>query len=161
MFLVPTLIIAHVTDLTTETLTALGVRGLIFDLDNTLMPPRTGQMDGAIRHWLDHLAQAGFAMTCVSNNKRAHYCQAAQETLGMAVIGHARKPFRKSLLRAVALMALTPAEVLVVGDRPLTDIWGGHRIGAHTALVNPLMGPFEPPAIRFLRRLERCVVRAS
>ncbi|MBK8189851.1 MAG: YqeG family HAD IIIA-type phosphatase [Vampirovibrionales bacterium] len=161
MWLIPTLVAARVTDISIETLRALGVRGLIFDLDNTLMAPRSGRLDADISQWLAVLAAEGFQLACVSNNKRAAYCQSAQETLSMPVFGHARKPFGASLAAAVAQMGLSAHETLVVGDRPLTDIWGGRRIGAQTALVKPLMGPFEPPAIRFLRWMERRVVRVS
>ncbi len=154
MLVTPTLISPRTTHLTVEQLKALGIKGFIFDLDNTLMAPKKGVLSDEVRVWLDELRDAGFAMVCVSNNKKLDYCAKAAEIIEMPVIGYACKPSPDKLLEALTIMNLEASEVAVVGDRPLTDIWGGNRIGAKTILVEPLIKAQEPFYIKGLRWLE-------
>jgi uncharacterized protein len=55
---------------------------------------------------------------------------------------------------------LQAKEVVVIGDRPLTDVWGGQRAGMKTALVMPLKTQIESKLVIFARRLERCLIRS-
>jgi len=154
MLVTPTVIAPTTTDISVGQLQALGIKGIIFDLDNTLMAPHSGILSQEVAVWLDELRQAGFKLICVSNNKRQTYCQMAEQLLGMPVLHYARKPSPVKLLEALELLALCPLEVAVMGDRPLTDIWGGERIGAQTILVAPLIKDLEPFYIKGLRWLE-------
>jgi predicted HAD superfamily phosphohydrolase YqeG len=54
---------------------------------------------------------------------------------------------------------LLAADCVVVGDRPLTDVWGGQRAGMKTALVFPLKTMNEPSWVQFFRKLERCFIK--
>lgn len=159
MLVTPTFIVEDITLLDLEQVSRVGIRGFILDLDNTIMAPRTGILEESMRQWLMSVDASGIRCICVSNNKRLNYCEAAEKTIGMPVIGCAGKPFRKNLIRAVNLLDLKPHQVAVVGDRPLTDILGGAWIGAHTILVDPLTKELEHDMIKFLRRLERLVIR--
>ena len=57
------------------------------------------------------------------------------------------------------LLELAPNQVCVVGDRPLTDIWAGQRLGATTILVDPLQRANEKGHIHVLRALERLFIQ--
>ncbi len=160
MLVRPTFIVEDITAFSLDLLREKGIQGFIFDLDNTLMAPHTGIIEAYMQEWLILITQEGFKTICVTNNKRSHYYNAAEKVINMPVIGHARKPAREPLLKAVDLLELTPEQVLVVGDRPLTDILGGERIGAYTMLCDPLTKLTEPPTIQFLRKLERLFVKS-
>ncbi len=160
MLVRPTFIVEDITVFSLEQLRSKGIKGFIFDLDNTLIAPHTGVLKDTMREWLVLIGQEGFKTICVTNNKRPQYYNAAEKLINMPVIGHARKPARGPLLEAVQHMNLTPEQVIVVGDRPLTDIWGGQRIGAYTMLCDPLTKHTEPPTIQFLRKLERLFVKS-
>jgi HAD superfamily phosphatase (TIGR01668 family) len=161
LFVKPSLIIADITGIDLAALKASGIRGFIFDLDNTIMAPHTGVLEERIESWLAILQAEGFKCLVLSNNKEAEYCQVAEKVLNIPVISHAAKPRRAKFRQALDMLGLLPIEVAMVGDRPLTDIWVGQRMGAYTILVDPLIKHSEKPYIKVLRRLERLFVQGG
>lgn len=158
MWLKPTCVVEHVKDIDLESLWEQGVRGFIFDLDNTIMAPHTGRLDDEMAEWLKTIEERGFKSIVVSNNPIKMYTQKAETVLNIPVLGNAGKPRRKFLYRALEILDMAPHQVAVVGDRPLTDIWGGLRLGAKTILVDPLTKHQEPQVVKWLRWLERLVI---
>ncbi len=158
MFLKPTRIVDHVTDIDLQELWDSGLRGFIFDLDNTIMAPHTGVLEENVADWLKKVETMGFRAIVVSNNPLKFYTQEAEKVLNIPVLGSAAKPRRKHLYRALEMLGLNPEQVAVVGDRPLTYIWGVHWLGSKTILVDPLTKHKESPIVKFLRRLERMAI---
>ena len=159
MLVKPSLIIEDITRIDLAALKAAGIRGFIFDLDNTIMAPHTGVLEDRMAAWLTILQAKGFKCLVLSNNKKADYCQLAEKVLNIPVISHAAKPRRAKFREALGMIGLTATEVAMVGDRPLTDIWVGQRMGAYTILVDPLIKHSEKVYIKVLRRMERLFVR--
>ena len=158
MFLKPNLIVEDITTIDLAELKRQGIRGFIFDLDNTIMAPHTGTLEERIEAWLAILQAEGFRCLVLSNNKKADYCKMAEDVLKIPVISHAAKPRRSAFRKALEILELTAREVAMVGDRPLTDIWVGQRMGAYTILVDPLIKHSEHVYIKLLRRMERLFV---
>lgn len=158
MLVKPTIIVNDITTIDLDALKAQGIRGFIFDLDNTIMAPHTGQLEDRISAWLTILQANGFQCLVLSNNQRHEYCRQAEEVLGIPVISHAAKPRRAAFRRALEKLGLTAQQVAMVGDRPLTDILVGQRMGAATILVDPLTKHSEHVFIQFLRGMERLFV---
>jgi len=146
-----------VTDIVIETLVADGVKGLIFDLDSTLIESKSARLTDEVSAWLVK-ARPHFKMVILSNNKNAAYLERVKAILDMPVIGYAKKPSRRGFRQAMDLLALTPEEVAVIGDRPLTDILGGRRSGARTVLVKILRTINEPSWKTGIRNLERRLI---
>ena len=160
MMLRPTYLIdGDVTDIDLTALERDGIRGLIFDLDSTLVAPHAGVLTEEVTEWLTR-ARAKFKVAVVSNNTRDPYIQQVQSILDMHCIGCAAKPSTKAFMQVLEMFAMAPQEVAVVGDRPLTDVWGGQRAGMKTILVMPLKTMNEPGWIRVFRKLERCFIRS-
>lgn len=63
----PTILRKRVTSITAEDLRALGVRGLLLDVDNTLTTHGSQALDPAVLAWLRAMEAAGFTPTVVSN----------------------------------------------------------------------------------------------
>ncbi|WP_119342448.1 YqeG family HAD IIIA-type phosphatase [Meiothermus hypogaeus] len=146
-----------VMDITPAWLRERGLRAVLFDLDNTLVPYKTyGEAPQGLLEWLEALKEAGIQVMLVSNGSRRrvrYWC----EKLGVPGFGPAGKPwfgFRKALRR----LALAPREVAVVGDQLFTDVLGGNLIGAYTVLVPPL-SKREMGYTRLVRKLERWVLQ--
>lgn len=159
MFLKPDYLInGDVTDIDLDLLYSHGIRGLIFDLDSTLMAPRTGTIGNEVAKWLEK-AKDRFALAIVSNNKKEPYIENVRQLLNMPTVGKAAKPSIKAFLQVLEIMKLAAGEVAVIGDRPLTDVWGGQRAGMKTILVDPLKTMNEPSWIIYLRKIERLVVK--
>lgn len=161
MFVKPSLIVEDITTINLDTLREQGVRGFIFDLDNTIMAPHTGTLEARIEAWLTILQAEGFQCLVLSNNKKADYCQMAAKVLNIPVISHAAKPRRAKFREALSILGLSAPEVAMVGDRPLTDILVGQRMGAYTILVDPLIKKSEKIYIKALRRMERLFVQGG
>jgi len=159
VLLKPTYLIdGDVTDVDLDRLKSDGIKGIIFDLDSTLLAPHSGQLTDEVKSWLDK-ARENFKLAIVSNNKKDPYIDHARYLLDMPTIGHAAKPRRRAFLQALDLLELQPSEVAVIGDRPLTDVLGGLRAGMKTILVWPLKTMNEPSWITFFRKLERCIIK--
>jgi uncharacterized protein len=144
----------HVTEIHLSELSEKGIKGLIFDLDNTIMAPRSGKLTKDIDEWLK-LAKETFKIAVVTNNPDKLYLEKALNVLNCPIYGKARKPSRKIMRQAIECMNLRPEEVVIIGDRPLTDILAGKRIGSMTILVDPLLKKQEHQFIKLLRKLER------
>lgn len=153
------LIDGDVTDINLDRLLSDGINGLIFDLDSTLLAPRSGVLTPEVSKWLTK-AKENFKVAIVSNNNRDPYIEEVKALLDMPVFGRAAKPRRSGFRKALEILQLPPSQVAVIGDRPLTDVWGGQRAGMKTILVWPLKTMNEPNWITFFRKLERLVIRS-
>lgn len=157
----PADVIDHVTRITPEFLAARGLRGLLLDLDNTLVPYGSYAQDGEgereVLRWAAELRGAGIRLYLLSNatGRRAAYWL---NLLGFAGVGLAGKPNPGAYRRAVAALGLPRGQVGMVGDQVFTDVLGGNLAGLHTVLVRPLADNALPHT-RAARRLERAVLK--
>ncbi len=160
MFLRPTYVIdGDITDIDLDRLKKDGLKGIILDLDSTLIAPKAGVLTDEAAAWLDR-ARAHFKLAVVSNNTKADYVKKVAVHLAIPVIGEAAKPSRRALRKALKLLDLKAEEAVLVGDRPLTDVLGGHRAGMKTILVEPLKTMREAYLVRMIRKIERWCIRA-
>ncbi|MCF2969720.1 YqeG family HAD IIIA-type phosphatase [Synechococcus sp. Nb3U1] len=135
----PDLVVAGtVLRLQPEALLEWRVRGIIFDVDGTLLPIQQAEVDPAVVAWLEQL-RPQFQIWLVSNNINRNRIRQIGESLDLPHIHRAGKPSRRALRRAVTQMGLPVEAVAMVGDRLLTDILAGNRLGLVTVLVNSLL----------------------
>ncbi len=134
-------------------LRAAGVRALLLDADNTLLPRTTDVPAQEVRDWVRGLLDDGFRITIVSNNWHDRVVNLAA-TLEVPLVGRAMKPFVHGFLVARARMGVPSHEVLVVGDQLFTDVLGAHLAGLRVAMVPPL-AERDLPHTLFMRRIER------
>jgi len=159
VFLKPDYLIdGDITDIDLEELERAGIRGLILDLDSTLIAPKSAFISDQAAAWLER-ARKKFHVAVASNNKNEVYLDKVRELLNIKIVGKAKKPSRKAFRRLVEDFALTPEQIAVIGDRPLTDIWGGQRAGMKTILVGTLRTMNEPEWKTRIRNLERIFIR--
>ena len=93
----PTILRKRVTSITAEDLRALGVRGLLLDVDNTLTTHGSQALDPAVLAWLRAMEAAGFTPMVVSNALRKRLClQAAAHRVpaGGQAVGAAPRAVR-------------------------------------------------------------------
>jgi uncharacterized protein len=158
VFLKPALIVPDVTHITLDWIRQQGIKGFMFDLDNTLMKPHTGVLPPHVAQWLAAIQAEGLGCTVISNNPITPYIKQVEGVLGFPCLSRAGKPRRGGFKQGLTWLGLPAHQVAVVGDRPLTDIWGGSRIGAKTILVDALNKAEEPGVVQWLRRMERLVI---
>src|SRR3990167_2498269 len=134
-FLKPTLIYeGDVTRIRLNDLKELGIEGLILDLDNTIMAPKSARLDLPVKYWLD-VMKKHFKIVVLTNNKKAFYLEAVRHVLELPVIGFAKKPWSFGVNDALEILKLSNDKIAVICDRPLTDTWLGQRFGFKTVLV--------------------------
>lgn len=151
--LLPDLHVNSIYEINLEELKQRGVRGIITDLDNTLIEwDRPGATPELIE-WLKEIEREGFKLVVVSNNNQSRVASFATP-LNIPFIFSARKPFNKSFKTAQQMMKLRPDEVVVIGDQLFTDVLGGNRLNLYTILVVPVASS-DGIFTRFNRKLER------
>lgn len=138
-----------------EALYRQGFRGVIFDIDNTLVP-HGAPADVRSIDLFERLRNIGFESVLLSNNKEPRV-KMFSDKVHSCYIYKAGKPGKKGYLRAMELMKTEPATTLFVGDQLFTDVWGAKRTGILTYLVKPIH-PKEEIQIVLKRRLEWIVL---
>ena len=128
-----------------------GIRGLIYDVDNTLVP-HGAMPDKRARALFSHLHELGIPAVFVSNNREERVKPFA-EAVGAGYVHKAGKPGKKGYLKAMEMMGTDASSTLFVGDQIFTDIWGANRAGIYSVLCRPIH-PKEEPQIIAKRVLE-------
>ncbi len=118
------------------------LKGLILDVDETLVPFKQSQPFEEVCQWLKQVQEL-VPVVLVSNNLSRSRISRIAETLGVPFYTGAGKPSRRKLRQAVALMQLPHHQIAMVGDRLFTDVLGGNRLGLFTVLVEPMVEPGE------------------
>ena len=155
----PKLYLDSVYDITIKLLKANGIKGLILDVDNTLVAQYIKLPDMNLIEWINKLRDNQIKL-CIVSNGSANRVQKFNESLGLDVIFKARKPSHRGFLEALSVMKLKRGEVAVVGDQLFTDVWGGNRLNMFTILVKPI-DKREEFFVRLKRYLEKLVFMLS
>lgn len=132
-----------------------GYRGIIFDIDNTLVP-HGAPADQRAKSLFAHLKELGFSCCLLSNNKEPRV-KMFNDEVQVQYIFKAGKPKRFGYEDAMRLMGTDKKNTLFVGDQIFTDVYGANRTGIRTILVKPIH-PKEEIQIVLKRRLERIVL---
>ena len=143
-------------DIRPESLTVQGVRGLILDLDNTLLGFGASAPSPENQAWVAAARAAGLEIVLLSNNFGPRVAEIAGG-LGLRGIPNALKPLPLGFLRAKHALHLRAREVMVIGDQLFTDVLGASLCGMRAILVEPIEDR-DFPLTRLFRRLERLVL---
>jgi uncharacterized protein len=154
--LLPDISLNNIFEIDIDQLEKQGIRGIITDMDNTLVPWSDRNVYPRLAEWFADLKARGFKLIIVSNNSKDRGTQLAQE-LDIPAIWYAIKPRRRAFRTALQIMSLSPEQVAVVGDQVLTDVLGGNRLGLYTILVTPISEK-EFIWTRLTRLLERLIL---
>ncbi len=153
----PTIYRRRITDVTVERLQALGVRGVLLDVDNTLTTHDNPHLETAVTAWLEAMREAGFALTVVSNNSEERVRPFAQK-IGLGYQAKAAKPLPCGYRRAAKKLGLSAKECVAIGDQIFTDILGANLAGMPCVLLEPIQPETKQKFIVFKRRVERVLL---
>lgn len=146
-----------VLDLNPEELKRMGIKGIILDLDNTLVEWKNDQLRPEVTELILRLRGEGFKLCILSNALERRVEQIAAK-LDLPYLSRAAKPRKTSFRKAMDLLGTVPQETAVVGDQLFTDILGGNRMACYTIWTPPL-STTEFISTKAVRRLERMVIR--
>lgn len=114
-----------------------GVKLVLLDRDNTVVPRDTKRPPASVLAWLDEVRAAGIKTCVVSNNFHTGQVQASARELGCEAVDHAMKPAPFALERAMRQEGEGPEATVMVGDQVFTDVVAGNLAGVRTILVRP------------------------
>ena len=158
MFIKPDINMKSIYDIDLAALKAEGVKGMLFDLDSTLMASKSGYYSPEILKWLEKVKE-NFFVAVVSNNKNPKYIEKVKKISDFPVLFDAKKPKTEPTVQFLKEHNISPKECTLVGDRPLTDILCGIRLGCKTILVDSITADTEAKIVRFVRALERLTIK--
>ena len=135
--LLPTMLTDSVTLLSPEFLSQKGIRLLMLDFDNTIVPYITDTPTPEMENWLRLMLESDVQICVVSNSRRDRvkvFCR----NYGMDCITHARKPFSKGIRECLDKYGLPPEACALAGDQIYTDTLGANCCGVRSILVRAI-----------------------
>ena len=115
-----------------------GIRLVLADLDNTLVPYRELEPPAKLIAWKEELETVGIALFLLSNSRKPDRPRLFAQKLGIPFLGRAGKPRRAGYFQAMERMGAGPEQTVMVGDQIFTDILGASRAGVGPLLVEPI-----------------------
>lgn len=155
--LTPDLHVDSVLDLDLEKVKANNIKGLIIDIDNTLVSWELKYASDKTKEWLLNLEKEGFKVCLVSNNTEDRVVT-FNEKLKLPAIHRAAKPRIGAFKKAMEIMGTEVSNTAIIGDQIFTDVLGGNRMNIFTILVVPIEGK-EFWWTTFVRKVERHVLK--
>lgn len=127
----------NVRDITIEFLKENNIKGIILDVDNTLIDYYRKFEDGTIE-WVEELKKSGIKFCIVSNTNKVDKVKYVANTLGMPYFYFSKKPLKTGFRKAQKTMKLDATNIAAVGDQIMTDVIGANRCGMFSILVKPI-----------------------
>ena len=137
MSFLPCVIADNITDLTEERLHEWGVRLLMMDFDNTIVPYTTNEPTEEVHNWLKRMKKSDIQLCVVSNSKKERVLVFCRK-YGIDCITHAKKPFSKGIRECLERYQLPETECALVGDQIYTDTLGANCCGVRSVLVKAI-----------------------
>lgn len=132
----PTYIYASIDKIPFEILEKNNIKGIMFDLDNTLTDYK-GIMNNQKIEWIKEAKKRGIKICILSNSHRQKKIRGLMRELDINGLNFAMKPMLKGYRYALDLLDVNKENACMIGDQIFTDIWGANRFGIMSILVRP------------------------
>ena len=133
----PTMMTDALTDLTPQFLHSQGIKLLMLDFDNTIVPYTTSKPTTLMACWLAGMKASGIQICIVSNSKNDRVRKFCKK-YGLNCITHAKKPFPKGIRQCLEQFQYPASECALVGDQIFTDTLGANGCGVRSILVKAI-----------------------
>ncbi len=154
---IPDIYQKNIYDIDYQKLKKKGIKCLLFDLDNTLIPVKTDLPTKKVKELFAYL-ETNFKVIIVSNSNKNRLIP-FKEGLNVDVAASARKPLKNKYLKIMEIYKFKEYEIAAIGDQLLTDIWGANRVGITSILINPI-GDYEKFGTHINRFFEKFIYRS-
>lgn len=144
-------------EITPEHLTALGIKYIFSDIDNTLATYDDPTPPDEVLRWIDKMEKNGIKVAFVSNNNEERVARFNEKTK-LTAYSNARKPLLGKLGKAMNDLGAERGNSLLLGDQLLTDAAAGNRAGMYVIIVPPIKD-VPTPFFRFKRKIEAPYIR--
>lgn len=153
----PSLYLDSVKNINPMLLKKNNIKGLILDVDNTLIDYYRNLVEGAEK-WCEELKNEGIKCIILSNSNKRSKVEEVAEKLNIDYIMFAKKPLKSGFKRALSKLELKPEEVAVVGDQLFTDVIGAKRMNMFSILVKQV-GEKDIFITKLKRPIENAIIR--
>ena len=158
MLLTPNMQVRKITDISIEMLKENNIKGMILDVDNTLIDLNRVPLEG-IKEWMDNMKNEGIKFCIASNSLKKDKIEKVAKMLDIPYVHFSAKPTKIGLKKAKQILGIENSEnIAEVGDQLFTDVLGTNRMKMFSILTEPLCE--EKVKINNLKRkLEKSVLR--
>lgn len=137
MILYPNIYLKNVTEFNLEMAKNNGIKGIILDVDNTLIDYYKN-MPAGIEKWCKNMQKEGIKFCIASNSNKKDKVEKVAKQLNIPYIFFAKKPLKTGLNKAKQIIGVNENEIAVIGDQIFTDILGANRCKMYSVLVDPI-----------------------
>ena len=137
MLLYPKFYYERVQSINLEELYKIGIRGIILDVDNTLIDYKRIMPEG-IEEWVDKAKKMNFKVCILSNSNRKDKISKVAKDLSLEYLMMAKKPAKSGYFKALKLLNLEPEKCVAIGDQVFTDVIGANRMNIYSIYVEPI-----------------------
>lgn len=127
----------NIKDITIEFLQTHNIKGLLIDVDNTLIDYNKNILDG-VKEWIDKMRDEGVKLCILSNTNNKLKVQNVSRYLDIPYIFFAMKPLKNGFKKGMKKLKLESKNIAVIGDQLLTDVLGANRSNMYSILVKPI-----------------------
>lgn len=152
----PNAIFNKVTDIKPEFLKENNIKGIILDVDNTLIT-LDGKKLAGIDDWVEKIKNSGFKIYIASNTLKYKRVKDIADELKIDFTFWSLKPLKRGLIQAKWYLKLPSNEIAEIGDQFFTDVIGAKRMKMFSILTKPL-SPEKTSFGRLKRKIEKRVL---
>jgi len=146
-----------ISDIDVSRLLSYNIRGIILDIDNTIVPWGSWDIPETAREFIKKLKNVGIKCCLLSNTDKRDRAVYIGRELGLPVITNAFKPLPFGFFKAMNILGLKREEILSIGDQLFMDVFGSNTVGIKSILVKPLTDR-DFISTRILRFFERRLI---
>ena len=155
----PKYLIKNIYCLDDEFLKLNNTKGVIFDIDNTLVGFTVAKPDEKVKDFIQSLKRKGIKVAIASNNN-ADRVKTFCEGLDVDFVWRACKPLPFSLFKLCKIMGVKAKNTVFVGDQVYTDSLGANIAGMVSVMVD-IIDTKESLTFKIKRALEVPVIKAK
>lgn len=135
--LFPDIFVESIFKIPYDDLKSKGIKALVFDIDNTIVPFDIAEPDNKIIDLFEELKKDGFILCILSNNNKRRV-ELFNKKIGARAVYRAGKPGVKKLSQVLKGFNVESKEAVLIGDQIFTDVWCGNKAGLTTILTKPV-----------------------
>lgn len=126
-----------ITDITIDFLKENNIKGLILDVDNTLIDLSRNKIEG-LDYWINSMIESGIKIAIVSNGRKKKQIELLTNKHGLIYVFFALKPFKRGIKKARKELDLCYNEIAEIGDQIFTDVWVSNKTKMFSILTKPV-----------------------
>ena len=142
-------------DIDYKALKKFGVKCLVFNVSNTLVPENIKTAPNKVKDRFEDLREMGFRCIIISNESKKRVTP-FKELLCVDSAYHAMKPFKHKIKKAIKMYELKNYEIALIGSGLFFDIYAANRADITSIYVNPISDD-KFAVTRFTRKIENLV----